>query len=101
MQSPAAHYFMQPHIMPKHFVPVFDPERPRAEQEEDASLQKHRAFDKMSQPYTLFETNRDRGGRDSGAQVPKMTPSGTMIQNEKGLWVKAPQQVSLIAKVQG
>eukprot|EP00667_Euglena_gracilis_P030868 EG_transcript_43498 len=76
--------------MPKHFVPVSDPERPRSEQVNDPALQKHRQFDRLSQPYDTLPED-ERAPKDRVAQVPRVTAAHGMVRNEKGLWVKAPK----------
>eukprot|EP00669_Euglena_mutabilis_P005198 TRINITY_DN16592_c0_g1_i1.p1 TRINITY_DN16592_c0_g1~~TRINITY_DN16592_c0_g1_i1.p1 ORF type:complete len:169 (-),score=25.32 TRINITY_DN16592_c0_g1_i1:146-631(-) len=78
--------------MPKTFVQVCDPERPRVEQLDDPAFQRHRQFDLLSQPYNQFQGAQERTPRDDSAQIPRLTPSGHMVRNEKGLWVKAPKQ---------
>ncbi|ESS28300.1 hypothetical protein TGVEG_307000 [Toxoplasma gondii VEG] len=68
------------------FVPVYDPERPRAEQDE-ADLQKHRRWEN---PHAILRTRR--GDDDRNARPAKLKPvKSTMVRNSKGLWVPAAQ----------
>ncbi|KEP61266.1 UNVERIFIED_CONTAM: hypothetical protein HHA_307000 [Hammondia hammondi] len=68
------------------FVPVYDPERPRAEQNE-ADLQKHRRWEN---PHAVLRTQR--GDDDRNARPAKLKPvRSTMVRNSKGLWVPAAQ----------
>lgn len=66
------------------FVPVQDPERPRAEQDEE-SLRVHRKFDA---PHAVLPTdlnNPSHGSKDRGDDV-LAKPSGKMAKDEKSLW---------------
>ncbi|XP_026192190.1 uncharacterized protein LOC34623319 [Cyclospora cayetanensis] len=79
-----------------HFVPVYDPERPRREQQADPSLYKHRRWE---QPHALLRPDGQQGAprdaaeeKDGGARQKLPKKPGSMVLNERGLWVPAPRQ---------
>eukprot|EP01062_Namystynia_karyoxenos_P023777 TRINITY_DN19210_c0_g1_i1.p2 TRINITY_DN19210_c0_g1~~TRINITY_DN19210_c0_g1_i1.p2 ORF type:complete len:235 (+),score=67.29 TRINITY_DN19210_c0_g1_i1:86-706(+) len=76
--------------MPRQFVPVSDPERPKAEQDLRApEFQKHRAFDALCQPGAEPHERPATVARTEAAQMPAR---GGMIKDEKGRWVKVKQK---------
>nr|CEL69611.1 TPA: chemotaxis protein, putative [Neospora caninum Liverpool] len=72
-----------------HFVPVYDPEKPRAEQD-DAALHKHRRWEV---PHAVLPRRQSRHGEEERDERPvKLKPvKSTMVRNAKGLWVSASQ----------
>ncbi|OEH78898.1 putative chemotaxis protein [Cyclospora cayetanensis] len=82
-----------------HFVPVYDPERPRREQQADPSLYKHRRWE---QPHALLRPDGQQGAprdaaeeKDGGARQKLPKKPGSMVLNERGLWVPAPRQAGI------
>ncbi|PFH33962.1 hypothetical protein BESB_071140 [Besnoitia besnoiti] len=73
-----------------HFVPVYDPERPRAEQSaDDAALHKHRRWDT---PHAVLPSKSRRADDEKDERPVKLKPvRSTMVRNAKGLWVPAAQ----------
>ena len=76
--------------MPR-FVPVTNPELARDEQDQDAELAKHRAWE--SKQYVQENRTGDNqmpavGSMASIAFAKKVTGKQKMVRNEKGLWVK-------------
>lgn len=74
------------------FSAVVDQEKPKSERDDYAEeMKKHREFDAGVNPHMASE-KEFYGGKsyDHGAQ--RISKSHRMIQNEKGLWVKAPKE---------